>query len=115
MRSNVVSCGLTFELTGPWRQTPTGRGRTISNMAWSGQAVAAGAGLVVERGVRPHWAAQLRGERVARPYARNAIRKASALLKMMGAISRYLMCTPTKTSVSAARAAAARIVSCGCQ
>jgi len=45
--------GLTFELTGLRRQTPTGRGRTMLTMAWSGQAVAAVAGPVVERGVRP--------------------------------------------------------------
>jgi hypothetical protein len=42
--------GLTFELTGLRRQTPTGRGRTIYRMAWSGQAVAAVAGRRLERG-----------------------------------------------------------------
>jgi hypothetical protein len=45
-------CALTFELRRPWRQTPTGRGRTIYTMAWSGQAVAAVAGRRLEREVR---------------------------------------------------------------
>ncbi len=44
VRSGVSMRGLTFELSRPWRQTPTGRGRTISTTAWSGQAVAAVAG-----------------------------------------------------------------------
>jgi len=35
-------------------------------------------------------------------------------LKMVGASSRYLMCTPTKMRLSTARIAAARIVSEGC-
>ena len=47
------TCGLTFELSRPWRQTPAGRGRTIYTMAWSGQTVAAVAGRRLERGVRP--------------------------------------------------------------
>jgi hypothetical protein len=51
------SVGLTFELTGPRRRTPAGRGGTISTMAWSGQTVAAVAGPVVERGVSRHSAA----------------------------------------------------------
>ena len=36
-----IWCGLTFELRRARRQTPTGRGRTIYTMTWSGQAVAA--------------------------------------------------------------------------
>jgi len=43
--------GLTFELSRALRQTPTGRGRTMTTMAWSGQAVAAVARRL-ERGVR---------------------------------------------------------------
>jgi hypothetical protein len=48
----VVWCGLTFELSRPWRQTPAGHGRTISTLTWSGQTVAAVAGRRLERGVR---------------------------------------------------------------
>ena len=47
-------CGLTCELSRPWRQTPAGRGRMIFTQAWSGQTVAAVAGRRLERGVRPH-------------------------------------------------------------
>ncbi len=55
-------CALTFELRRPRRQTPLGRGRTITDMAWSGQAVAAVAGRRLERGVRPRsWRCRLRG------------------------------------------------------
>lgn len=46
---------LTFELSRALRQVPTGRGRTMTTMAWSGQAVAAVARRL-ERGVRPHLA-----------------------------------------------------------
>ena len=53
-RRAVASCGLTFELSRPWRQTPAGRARTICTMAWSGQTVAAVAGRRLERGVRAH-------------------------------------------------------------
>ncbi len=48
------SCGLTFELSRPWRRTPAGHARTIPTLAWSGQTVAAVAGRRLERGVRPH-------------------------------------------------------------
>ena len=51
-------CGLTFELSRPWRRTPAGRGRTIFTQAWSGQTVAAVAGRRLERGVRRHCAAR---------------------------------------------------------
>jgi len=44
-------CGLTFELSGPWRRTPAGRGRTTSTMAWSGQTVAAVAGPRLSEGL----------------------------------------------------------------
>jgi hypothetical protein len=53
----VPSCGLTFELSRPWRRTPAGRGRMIFIAAWSGQTVAAVAGRRLERGVRRHCAA----------------------------------------------------------
>jgi hypothetical protein len=45
--------GLTLELSRPRRQAPTGRGRTMIAMAWSGQAAPAIAGRL-ERGVRRH-------------------------------------------------------------
>jgi len=49
----VRLCGLTFELSCARRQTTTGRGRTMTTMAWSGQALAAVA-RQLERGVRQH-------------------------------------------------------------
>jgi hypothetical protein len=45
--------GLTFELSCARRLTPTGRGRTMTTVAWSGQAVAVVARRL-ERVVRPH-------------------------------------------------------------
>jgi len=47
----MSSRGLTFELSRPWRQTPAGRGRTISTMAWSGQTAAAVAGRRLSEGL----------------------------------------------------------------
>ena len=45
---------LTFELSRERRQPMTGRGRTMTTMAWSGQALAAVARRL-ERGVRFHY------------------------------------------------------------
>jgi hypothetical protein len=51
--------GLTFELSRARRQTPTGRGRTMTTVAWSGQAVAAVARRL-ERVVRPQRVTRVR-------------------------------------------------------
>jgi hypothetical protein len=48
-------CGLTFELTGPAEAGDGWPRRDDLNMAWSGQTLAAVAGPVVERGVRPRY------------------------------------------------------------
>ncbi len=53
-RGGEFLCGLTFELRRDRMQTPTGRGRTIPNVTWSGQAVAAVGRRRLERGVRLH-------------------------------------------------------------
>src|SRR5690606_15666284 len=53
-------CGLTFELSCARRQTPTGRGGTMTCVARSGQAVAAVA-RQLERGVRRRLAPVARG------------------------------------------------------
>src|ERR1700691_3261443 len=55
------------------------------------------------------------GCKTIRPYAMNAMRRPSTPLKMMGATTRYLTCTPTNTRLSTAKTVAARIVSGGCQ
>ena len=46
-------CGLTFEVTCPWRQALAGRARKMTDHAWSGQAAPAVAGQV-DRGVGLH-------------------------------------------------------------
>ena len=53
--TEAASDCLTFELSCAWRQSPTGRGRTMFTVAWSGQAVAAVA-RQLERGVRHYLA-----------------------------------------------------------
>ena len=50
----LVLRGLTFELSRALRQAPLGRGRTMYNVPWSGQAAPAVAGRL-QRRVRRHF------------------------------------------------------------